>query len=205
MKKLRIIAVIMLLILAASVFVACENKNETTDETDVYAIVNALLGKVSYPFTVTTKVTEGEDVFNGTYRVAADGDAVKVDYSYEKLATFGIADGVLVAPDGYKETVAGSVRIKDGKVTEQNGAEVNLSAEAFTVSGISLIKDALTEVKTGEGSFSAKATSLKSLTGIDLNAENVTVNISYTAEKVSTLKVSYSAGDCQTEILYSFD
>ena len=205
MKRMRIIAIVLLLLLALGALAACNGGAQTPVETTAFAAINALIKNVSYPFTLSVTVTEGEDAFNGTYRIAAEGDAVKVDYSIEKLAVFDTSGGKIVAPESYKTTVTGSLKIKDGAVIEQSGEAPTAPAEAFDVSGITLNENALTEVKIGDGKLTAKATSLRSLTGINADAENVRVEVTYTAEKISTLKISYSSAFHGTEMIYSFD
>lgn len=204
MKKIRIIAIVLLLILVASVVIACNDRQDPTEVSDAYITLNALLGKVSYPFTVTTKLTEDGDIFYGTYQVAADDDKINIAFSYQKLSMFETEDGDLAAPEDYKKTVTGTVAIQDGKVVEQNGAKVNLSTEAFNVSGINLNESALTDIQIREGNFVAKASSLNALMGLDIVAENIKISIFYTAEEITELKLSFTTPSYKMEITYNF-
>ena len=208
MKKIKYVFILLLIGMLTFAFAACKDKNNDEEGKvgdNAYGAINDLIGKVSCPFTITSKTTADGDTFNGTYVVTESNGVVSVAYSYEELSTFETVNGELVAPPDYKRTATGSVKIKDGKVIELSGEEANLSAEAFNLSSIVLSEDKLSEVTVGDGEFSAKITSLKAVTGIDVSAESATIDIKYTEEKITSLTLSYSTSSCQTEIKYAFN
>ncbi len=187
--------------------VACTNpskESSSVNESNAIESINEFLKQVSYPITITSKVTKDGDDFNGTYAITMNNDTAVVVYSYEILSTFKLVNGEYVVPESYKETVSGSVKIKNGKVIEQNGATVNLSSEVFNVQGISLSESVLKNVEVNNGTFSADVTSLQSLTGIDIVASNAKLNITYTDTKITKLVISYSTDSYQSEITYNF-
>lgn len=211
MKKIKFIA---LLILIAGLVLSCiacteDNTSEENDSTlgednTIYNKLNKQLQNVSYPFTLSAKITEDGDVFNGSYIVTEVSGIITVEYSYEKLSTYTIVNDEIVAPDSYKTTVTGSAKIMDDKVIEQNGETINLSAESFNVSGISLSEANLTDVQTGDGNFSAIISSLTSVTGLNISATDATINISYTETSITKIVLTYSTSSYKMEMSYTF-
>jgi len=208
MKKKSVIILTVTVILAALTlaFAACGKKEENQTQTDVYTQLNAMLGEAGYPAVLTSKTTENGYVFNGTYTIAESEGTYTVEYSYEKLSTFGISDaGEITLPEDFKTTCTGSLKVRDGKIVEQNGAEANLSPEALTVSGIHLSEASLTDVADENGTFSATVTSLQTVTGITSAATSATLVITHTDTAVTRLKLTYVTASYQTEITYEFN
>lgn len=213
MKKIKFIVSIILMSCLVFACIACTGKNNPSGENNltpggektVYDLLNEQLRNVSYPFTLTTKVTEDGDVFNGTYTVTEAAGTITVDYSYEKLSAYTTVNGELVAPDSYKTTVTGSAKISDGKVIEQNGATVNLSAEAFNVAEISLSEDNFTDVQMGDGRFSAKISSLQSFAGLNISVKDASISIAYNETKITKMVLTYSTASYQSEVTYVFN
>ncbi len=213
-KKSAIIIIVLIAIIVALVVVCfrtCRKKNAPDDaeganqaQTDIYVKLNSLLNGIGYPVILTVKTTEGENVFNGSYTITEHGDVRAASYSYEKLNTFEIRDDEVVIPEDFKTTCSGQIKTKNGKIIEQNGAALNLSVEALDVKGFSLTESALTNVKTERGIFSADITSLKTVTGIDLAANDAKINITYTDAKITTIVLSYSTTSHHTEMTYRF-
>ena len=213
-KKPAIIIIILIAIIVALVavcFRTCRKKNAPDDveganqtQTDIYVKLNSLLNGIGYPVILSTKTREGENVFNGSYTITEHGDIRAASYSYEKLSTFEIRDDEVVIPEDFKTTCSGRIKIKNGKIIEQNGAALNLSVETLDVKGLSLTESALTNVKTERGIFSADITSLKTVAGIDLAANDAKISIAYTDAKITKIVLSYAASSYRTEMTYRF-
>lgn len=213
-KKPAIIIIILIAIIVALVVVCfrtCRKKNAPDDveganqtQTDIYVKLNSLLNGIGYPVILSTKTREGENVFNGNYTITEHGDVRAASYSYEKLSTFEIRDDEVVIPEDFKTTYTGRIKIKNGKIIEQNGAALNLFVETLDVKGLSLTESALTNVKTERGIFSADITSLKTVAGIDLAANDAKISIAYTDAKITKIVLSYAASSYRTEMTYRF-
>ena len=217
-RSLFIIATTVVVLLLALVFNACgitggtgsesseEKKGKTSTETDIYTTLNAMLNNVGYPMTLTTKTMENGYAFNGSYAITGTEDSYSVNYSYEKLSTFEITDsGEIILPDGFKTTVTGNMKVKDGKIIERDGAEANINTEALSVRGMTLSENDLSNVKTENGVFSASITSLQAVTGLDASVTAATISITYNETKITKMTLNYSTSSSQTEFTYSFN
>lgn len=216
-NKKSVIIIIVLIAIIAVLVVVClrtcrkndvmpsvESEDASQTPTDICAHLNTLLNTVGYPVILTVKTTEDGNVFNGNYTITEHGDVRAADYSYEKLSTFEIGDDDVVIPEDFKTTYTGRIKIKDGKIIEQNGAALNVAIEALNVRGLALPTSALTNVKAERGLFSADITSLKTVTGLDLAASDAKINITYTDAKITTIVLSYSTTSYHTEMTYRF-
>ena len=216
MKNLLLCAFAVLIILT---MVSCGNTETNTPDTgsednntntdvvteDIYVKLNALLAAADYPATVTTKTTEDGHTLNGSYAVTKEGDVYSVDYSYEKLSLFTFTEGGdVVAPDAFKTTYTGRIKVQGGKIIEKDGAEADLSVESLTVKGITLSQAALSDETTEDGLFSAKIDSLKTVTGSDVTATAASIEISYSDTKITKIVLRYVTSAYQTEIVYLF-
>lgn len=217
-RSLFIIATTVVVLLLALVFNACgitggtgsesseEKKGKTSTETDIYTTLNAMLNNVGYPMTLTTKTMENGYAFNGSYAITGTEDSYSVNYSYEKLSTFEITDsGEIILPDGFKTTVTGNMKVKDGKIIERDGAEANINTEALSVREMTISENALSNVKTENGVFSASITSLQAVTGLDVSVTAATISITYNETKITQMTLNYLTSSSQTEFKYSFN
>jgi len=216
-RSLFIIATTVVVLLLALVFNACgitggsgsesseEKKGKTSTETDIYTTLNAMLNNVGYPMTLTTKTMENGYVFNGSYAITGTEDSYSVNYSYEKLSTFEITDsGEIILPDGFKTTVTGNMKVKDGKIIERDGAEADISVEVLSAQGITLAETTLSNTKTANGIFTANVDSLKTVAGWDVATSAATIEITYTDVKITKIVLGYSTSSYYSEITYMF-
>ena len=184
-----------------------EEEEESTKaevEVDIYAKLNRMLKKAEYPVTLTTEIAEGGNVFSGRYLIKENEDSYSVDFSYDRLNYFTVTtEGKIVKPSGYKKTFSGSVKIKDGKITEKNGDEVDISVEAFSVRNFTLSEGTLTNVQKSEGRFSADIASLQAVTGLTDEVENATIEILYGEVKVTKVTLTYSTESYRAEMSYT--
>ncbi len=218
MRKKSVIFIVTAVIVALMtlVFNACGKTESTsssntdtttspTTQTDVYTQLNQMLSTAGYPVTLTTKTTENNYVFRSDYSITEESGTCSVDYSYERLSTFVITDdGEIILPEDFKTTYTGNVKVRNGKIIEQDGAEVDIDVSAFDVKGITLSESALTNVQTSEGSFSAKIPSLKTVAGIDVNSSDAAIAIQYTDAKITKITITYSTASYQSEMVYKF-
>ena len=163
-----------------------------------------MLQNVSFPVTLTSKTIEDDIEFDGTYTIIENEGTYSISYSYEELSTFSVNDGVIVAPESFKTTQTGSMKVKDGKVIERNGAEANISVTALDVQGITLSQSALTDVRTENGTFSATVSSLQTVTGMTTAVTSASISITYNDTKITRLVLTYATSSYSTTITYAF-
>ena len=214
-KKLFLISILCILtVFCTSILFACGNmgSNKTRDgstvavtatHSDVYKTINKLLKRIEYPVTLTTTITKGRSVFYGEYYVTESEDGIyTVDYSYERLSYFAITDNdEIVTPENYKTRYTGRIKVKDGKIIEKKGAEVDIPVEALNV-GITLSESILTDVETSEGRFSADVTSLQEVAGLSVEADSASIDISYNDTKITEITLSFTTSSYHAEIKY---
>ena len=212
-KKPAIIIVILIVIIVALVIVCLRtcrkndvlaNVKKNQSQTEVCEHLNSLLSNVGYPVILTTKTTEKGNVFNGNYTITEHGDVRAASYSYEKLSAFEIGDDDVVIPDDFKTTLTGQIKIKNGKIIEQNGAALNVAIEALNVKSLSLSESLLTNVKSEAGAFSADIISLNSVMNIDFATTDAKIDVAYTDTKITKIVLSYATSSYRTEMTYRF-
>ena len=212
-KKIIFLLVCIMIVSVMLILISCGLMNSGSTETttsksetvDIYSTINALLNNVDYPITLTTKTTENGYQFMGQYVIAKTGDIYSAEYSYEKASTFGFTDkDEIILPAGFKTTYTGNIKVKNGIIIEKNGAESNVSVQMLTAKGFALSESALSGVKTSNNTFSAEITSFNSVTGLDVDAESASINITYTDEKITKMTLSYSTSFYKSEITYTF-
>ncbi len=176
-----------------------------TPEATVYNILNALVDKEYSKVTLSVKTTTDSDTLQGSYTVESKSDAFLVTYSYEKLNEFTEVGGVISPPADAKSTVNGRMKIKDGKIIEQDGEGANIAIEQLNVSGLSFKESYFVNVKTENGSFSADVTSANDLLGFNIPCENMKINVSYSTDTLKSLNIQYTSdGNSEVVISYTF-
>ena len=214
-KRTKLLFVYILTVVFSIVLISCsnttntdskENKSSADSETaDIYAKLNDLLKTADYPATVTTKTTKDGHTFTGVYAVTKNDGDYSVEYSYEKLSLFSFTDeGDVVAPEGFKTTCTGRIKVKDGKIVEKDGAETDISVEMLSAQGITLAETTLSDTKTENGIFTANVDSLKTVAGWDVATSAATIEITYTDVKITKIVLGYSTSSYYSEITYMF-
>ncbi|MBO4539975.1 MAG: hypothetical protein J5781_06820 [Clostridia bacterium] len=214
MKKiLRFIIIFALVATVMTTLASCnlfgsnssEKNNQSQSDADICTKLNALLSDIRYPVVLTSKTTENGYPFVGRYVVTESGDTYSVEYSYEKLGTFEITeDDRIVAPEGFRITYTGNMKVKNGVIIEKDGADANVSVQMLNAKNVSFSPSALKNVKTSGGTFSADITSLRDVTGWDLTTNGASVNIVYTDTQITKMTLAYSTQTYQTELTYAF-
>lgn len=195
-KVLGLICVIVLCLLCLS---ACGEIDLDKTACDV---LNTLVAKETDNLSLTVKTTTAEDTLNSSYNVTKSNDTYTVTYSYEKLNGYEEVDGVIVPPTEYKSTVQGSMKVKDGIIIEQDGTSANITLETLSISGLSFNKSYFTNISNQDGSFKADVVDIEGFIGTDVNTSNMKVEVYYSVNNISSIKITYSTSTSSVELLY---
>ena len=195
-KVLGLICVIVLCLLCLS---ACGEIDLDKTACDV---LNTLVAKETDNLSLTVKTTTAEDTLNGSYNVTKSNDTYIVTYSYEKLNGYEEVDGVMVPPTEYKSTVQGTMKVKNGVIIEQDGTSANITLETLSVSGLSFNKSFFTNISNQDGAFKADVVDIEGFIGTDVNTSNMKVEVRYSVNKISFIKITYSTNSADVELLY---
>lgn len=169
----------------------------------VYENLNSLIAKESTSITLTVKTTTDGETLNGSYLISKQDNVYTVNYSYEKLNTFEEVGGVITQPTEYKSTVTGNMKISNGTIIEQDGEASNVSIESLTVSGLTFNESYFSNVVNENNTFKADVNNPNGFMGYDVTLSNLKVEIAYTTEKISSIKLTYSTSLSSVELMYN--
>lgn len=161
MKKLSIIALVVLIALSFACLTACNN------DAEYYGNLNAMV-KSSYSKVVLTVNSKGYAELNAKFECSYDNGEALIEYSYDKLAQIEVGDdGEIFLPENAVETISGTAIVKDGVITEINESEMEISVEQISASGLRFDVKNFSNVKKKDNSFSAKVNDPKAFMGYD--------------------------------------
>ena len=204
----RLLAALLCVVLALSVFalVACVKEPDDPTPPDppqpqktVYDTLNELAAKSHDSGKLTVVTTVGDDVLTSTYTLSTTADGVKVEYQIQTLSTITVDEPTTERI----VTTSGSYVVKDGKVVQQNGQNCDIALETVSAQGIKFDKAYFAEVKESDGKFVANVTNVKGFIG-DVAATDMTVEVTYTAQAISNLVVSYTTTNATVTMTYAF-
>lgn len=211
MKRIAYIGVIVFLALTVILVTACgelpnsnNNSNQTQEDKAIYDKLATLAHHEYNSLVLSVTMNEGAKVLSGTYTVTKLEDIVSVEYSYQQYATFQEIDGELVAPETEIETFSGELTSKNGKVTDQSGAELNIPVDTVTAKGFAFNKSYFKNVTSSSTRFDATVTNPKAFVGID-NVTDMTVSVDYSQTTISQIVVRYSIETRIFVLSYTFD
>ena len=205
----RLLAALLCVVLALSVFalVACVKDPDNPDKPNpdnppqptktVYDTLNELAAKSHDSGKLTVVTTVGDDVLTSTYTLSTTADGVKVEYKIQTLATITVPTTERIV------TTSGSYVVKDGKVVQQNGQNCDIALETVSAQGIKFDKTYFAEVKESDGKFVANVTNVKGFIG-DVAAMDMAVEVTYTAQAITNLVVTYKTANATVTMTYVF-
>ena len=133
------------------------------------------------------------------YQITEDS----ISYEIEKLNTLPEDGSIGVVSPDYKHKVSGTAQIRDGKIVGDGGEvedlpELGEIAPTFSFSGGCL------EVLTDEdGHLVCKVTSPSSFLGANTNASDMSVEIYYTADAITSITLEYDLGNSHVKAVYN--
>ncbi len=146
-----------------------------------------------------TTVVSGETLA-ARYDFAKTDSGVKIDYTYESLATYDLASP---APLGDRVVTHRGSRTIDasGKTVAADGDEPNIPLGSPSFAGFDFSEGNFSEAKESEGSFSAKVKNAKTFCGVD-GAENMTVSLTHSDGKILSLTLGYEKDGAKITAVY---
>ena len=200
MKK--IIAFLMVITLALLGVCSCNNRpagpadDGILTEEELFAAVANVAGCTKV--VSITKIIEAADIYSGEYVTVKDGDNLQFTYKYQKkndkdtaLET-GVTDRII--------TVEGSVWLKDGKYSVDNGATWTTTAPGVTSNDVkmNIAKDSLKDIKISDDtkSFEAKIAkeNASAVFGVEIDADSdVTIKVVTDGSKLRSVNFSYTS------------
>lgn len=196
-KQFIALALCAVVLFGVFAFVGCKTDEEKTKT--VYEVLNDLAAKQRDKVSLTVVTTVGEDVLTNTYNATVVDGATKVEYSVQSLAEL-TTDGATTAR---VETKSGSYVVKDGKVVQQNGQNCDIALENVTLGKIRFDKAYFKDVQDVEGKFAAKVVDAEGFVG-NKNATDMTVEVAYTKEVISSLRITYNLPNAAVTMSYTF-
>lgn len=196
-KQFIALALCAVVLFGVFAFTACKTDEGKTKT--VYEVLNDLAAKQRDKVTLTVVTTVGEDTLTSTYNATVADGATKVEYSVQSLAKLS-AD---CATTARVETKSGSYVVKDGKVVQQDGQNCDISLDNVTLGKINFAKAYFKDVQDVEGKFAAKVVDADGFVG-NKNATDMTVEVAYTKDAISSLKITYTLSNAAVTMTYTF-
>ena len=171
----------------------------------VYEPLGELSQKEYATVELSSTTVVGGVTLTGEYTSTRADDGYHITYSYEQIATFGEKDGEIVIPDSYKVTYSGTAVVSNGSIVTKSGDDVDLPLGQLTASGLDFSSKNFSDVKQGEGSFSASVADVGAFFGKSVSGSGMTVEVHYTETAFTTLTVRYtSTGNASVTLEYRF-
>lgn len=192
-KRIAIITVVIILAITAIFMTACNKKGKQ----DVYATLDALVAKEYANVTVNVTTAKQGHTLKDKYVISASDEQSTITYTIEELNTFDLASGSI--PENYKTVKTGVAKVKDGKVTEINGDEVNIEFEKIGTSVFTFKQEYFANVvETTDDSdndiFSADISDMKAFMKAKDECVGAKIVVKYnkTEDKLVSIEISYS-------------
>lgn len=189
MKK-KIYLTVLCVIMALISLCGCSLIQEVTD---VYAELNKMAEVTYTKFTVDVASTMNGSELKSRYEVSISGNTSNISYSYEKLNTFEIVEGELIAPEEYKTVKTGTLVVKGDKIIEQNGEKIDISVDKITSPKLTFEKSYFRNVSDEKGNFSADVTNVSGFIGKEIKCSDMSTTIKYSNGKFTSVTISYTS------------
>lgn len=182
-----------------------ESKNPTGENPPpvtktVYETLTELSAKQYDKVTLTVSVTAGDVTLDACYTVTES----KVAYTVEqlnKLPTDGTWDGV--SPDPIV-TLSGTATVSNGKITHVDGDPVTLP-EGELNGKFGFSEGNFKNVTAENGRFRAEVLSPAAFLGTKSDADDMTVDVTFTQTALRTVMLTYSTAQSSVITTYTFE
>lgn len=183
MKKKIILLLVISLLLS---LVSCGDEPEK--EPTVFERLNSMMSQ-SYTYATLTVREESQlGRISGTYEMTASKEDVTVVYEFELFATF---DPESEPSDTQKTTHSGYMKVRDGKIVEQNGDRCNVSIGEIYGGNLKFYEEYFENVSEGELSLSASVVNPYGFMGVN-GATNMSVQVSF-GDRINSIFIDYVA------------
>lgn len=204
LKKLLpyILSIALIAVMVPLAFSSCEMPTPQGDEAEKQAAcekLNTLADKTYEGVNLVITTDDGEKTLVSTFAFSAD----TVEYSIEKLTSFTVEDGNIVAPENYKETFTGIAEVRGDKVISLEG---NLEMPAYNtlVGGFNFNYENLTDYTMNEGTDSFGVTDASAFLGTSVEATGMTVSATYSDTALVSVSITYTVGNVTVTLDYSY-
>lgn len=193
MKTNRLIALVLVIIVALSLFLtSCEDEKNKD-----LAKLNELAAKLDGNYTLVINVkSDNGNVSNKEYTVSDENGKKTVYAKIETLNKFDVSGGEITPPESYST-------VTEGYLTEAEIAKGNFELPAFKFSSSNItIRNNSTMP---EITLFGKVNSITELMGKTFDASDVGVTVSYNADEIKLISISFTSSQSYTVTLtYTF-
>lgn len=186
MNKKFFISIALLLIAV----VLCGCTNQMTLE-----VVNAMANVEYSRVELTVETTLDGQKLTSNYKTSKNGEVSTVNYSIEKLSSFGVDEyGNYVIPEDYKTTLTGSFTVENGKTEGDVVTDLDLSL--VSAYGLLFAENTLSDVQFNGNVMTATVSDPAAFVGrTDFVATDMKLSVTVTELTFSAMTVSYTAFD----------
>ena len=189
MKTNRLIALVLVLIVALSLcLTSCEDEKNKD-----LANLNKLAQKLEGDYTVSINVkSENGSISSREYSVKNDNGKKTVYAKIETLNKFDVSGGEITPPESYST-------VTEGYLTEAEIAKGNFELPEFKFSSSNItIRNNSTMPET---TLVGKVSSLTELMGKTFDASDVGLTVSYNADEIKLISISFTSSQSYTVTL----
>lgn len=185
MKK--VLSVVIIALLAVTLLCACMEVDVSIAKLNK---VSELLEVEYSGWTINTTTIYKDVKLTSSYIITKSDAQTEINYSVEQLNELSINQ-----PTEFKSEIVGSVIVKDGKVTSQEGEELSVDLSGMENIGLNLKSEYLDEISVTSSTLSANVKDIKSFMGKEMDATNMTLEIVYSAEAIEHININYTTGN----------
>ena len=177
-----------------------DNNNDESENESVTALVERLLKEQYKKVTVDIRTVSYGFVLNSFYEITENS----VTYQIEKLNSLPSDGNISDAIMDYKQTICGTATVKNGKLVDENGNEVDLPELGNAGVSFNLDADNITVTENSEGILSGSVKSAKDFLGTSTSATDMVFCITYSADRITGITLTYKLGNAQIQTVYTF-
>lgn len=171
---------------------------------DLYDDFNRMTKAEYTDYRIEVCSVSDDNALNSTYKVKAENGMNKIEYTYEVLNPISDIDGEIVMPSEYKSVKSGTVTVKNGKIIEQNGEELNIEVARIDKIGLKFNETYFANITSETNCFKAQVKNVEGFTGKSISCAEMAVEIEYNENKFEQIVISYVSNTISTEIKYIF-
>ncbi|MBQ9978584.1 MAG: hypothetical protein IJP20_02190 [Clostridia bacterium] len=190
MKTNRLIALVLVLIVAISLCItSCEDEKNKD-----LANLNKLAQKLEGDYTVSINVkSENGSISSREYSVKDDNGKKTVYAKIETLNKFDVSGGEITPPDSYSS-------VKEGYLSDADVSKGNFDVPKFSFSSSNI-----SDVATTDGTLVGNVRSITELLGTTFDASSVKLTVRYSDTAINVIMISFTTSQNNTVTLtYTF-
>lgn len=196
MKK--VLSVIIIALLAVTLLCACMEVDVSVSKLNK---VSELLEVEYSGWTINTTTIYKDLRLTSSYIITKSDAQTEISYSVEQLNKLSIDK-----PAEFKSNIVGSVIVKDGKVTSQEGEELSVDLSGMENIGLNLKSEYLNDISVTSSTLLANVKNINSFMGREMDATNMTLEIAYTEDAIEHINITYidsSSASVKIEYIFS--